>query len=171
MQTMKFIIFKLNNQSFGVNVQQVISIERLTPLTKVPGTADFIKGIMQLRGEITPVLDLKERLSMEQGVAATEDNRIIMINVNDIQIGLVVDEATEVMDIDSSAIEPPSEFIRGVEQEYIKGIAKIDQRLLILLDLEKVVNPSEMGHMERAVKGENSSSYRTIEKDNDFRSE
>ncbi|WP_428909628.1 chemotaxis protein CheW [Niallia sp. Krafla_26] len=137
-----YIIFKLNNQFFGVEVNQVISIERLQPLTEVPGTAHFIKGIMPLRGEITPILDLKERLSMKK-TTTTDENRILIINLEDIQIGLIVDEATGVIDIDSTSIEPPFEMISGVDNRYIKGIAKVDKKLLILLDLTKVTDQNE----------------------------
>lgn len=150
METKKYIIFKLNGQSFGVEVQQVISIEKYQSLTMVPGTVDFIKGIMPLRGEITPVLDLKERLSMKQ-TDITEDHRILIIHMDEIQLGLIVDDATEVIDIDSSMIEPPTSIIRGVDQEYISGIANNDHKLLILLDLEKITNQKEIEQLEQTV--------------------
>lgn len=150
METTKYIVFKLNEQSFGVEVHQVLSIEKYQPLTLVPGVAKFIKGIMPLRGEITPVLDLKERLSIKQTVI-TEDDQILIIKIDEIQLGLIVDEATEVIDIDSSTIETPSKMIRGVDQEYISGIANVDHRLLILLDLEKVTNQSENVQLQKVV--------------------
>ena len=150
MEITKYIVFKLNEQSFGVEVQQVISIERLKSLTKVPGTSDFIKGIMPLRGEITPILDLKERLSMRQ-TSTTEDNLILIINIDQRLVGLIIDEATEVINIDSSSIEYPLEVIHGVNQNYICGIAKVDHRLLILLDLEKVTNQSENVQLQKVV--------------------
>ena len=146
----KHIVFKLNEQFFGVGVHRVISIEKLYPLTKVPGTAEFIKGIMSLRGEITPVLDLKERLAMRQK-PITEDNRILIINLDDIQMGLIVDEATEVIDIDPVSIESPSNMISGVNNTYLKGIAKVDKKLLILLDLEKVTDQKENIQLQEVV--------------------
>lgn len=133
-----------------MEVQQVLSIEKYQPLTLVPGTAKFIKGIMPLRGEITPVLDLKERLSIKQ-TSMSENSRILIIKMDEIQLGLIVDEATEVIDMDSSIIETPLEIIRGVDQEYISGIANVDQRLLILLDLKKVTSQSENVQLQKVV--------------------
>lgn len=146
-----YIIFKLNNQLFGVDVHQVTSIEKMQPLTEVPGTSDFIKGIMPLRGEIMPVLDLKERLTMRKTTATDDENRILIIHLEGVQIGLIVDEATEVITIDSSSIEPPFGMISGVHNQYIKGIAKVNKQLLIILDLGKVTNQSEKVQLQKVV--------------------
>jgi len=148
-QVMKIIVFKLNEQSFGVEVNQVVSIERLQSITEVPGTSDFIKGVIPLRGEITPVLDLKERLSMKQ-ITAANPSLIMIIIIDDIQIGLIVDDATEVRDIDSSTIQSPSK-ISGVDETFIRGIAKVEDHLLILLDLENVTDQNETLQLKEVV--------------------
>lgn len=105
MEITKFIVLKLKEQSYGVNVQQILSIERLIEITEVPRSSPFIKGVINLRGETTPVIDLKERLQID-GAEQTDDTRILIVKLDDVQVGLIVDSATEVIDIDPAIIEP-----------------------------------------------------------------
>lgn len=149
-QSVKVIVFTLKGQRFGADVQQVMSIEKMKEITKVPGTSDFIKGIMSLHGETVPVLDLKERLDMEQ-TEATEMNRIIVVRVADIQVGLIVDAATDVMDIAGSVIESAHEMGGMVQKDYIKGVAKLEKELLILLDLESVLALEETAELREVI--------------------
>ncbi|WP_087972543.1 chemotaxis protein CheW [Oceanobacillus rekensis] len=146
----KFIVFKVQDQSFGVNVQQVISIERVKEITHVPRTSHFIKGVMELRGETTPIIDLKERLLLTE-TDITDDSRILVVSVLDMQVGLIVDEATEVKDIDQEMIQPAPELVAGVHNTFIKGVAKIDGNLLILLDLERIVDLEETNELREVI--------------------
>ncbi|WP_337018061.1 chemotaxis protein CheW [Oceanobacillus massiliensis] len=146
----KFIVFKLKDQSFGVEVQQVISIERLQKITEVPRTSEFIKGVTELRGETTPIIDLKERLLID-GTEITEDSRILVVFVQDMQVGLIVDAATEVKDIDHDMIQPAPKLIGGVRETFLRGVAKMDDNLLILLDLDRIVDLEETNELREVV--------------------
>ncbi|MBR3117925.1 chemotaxis protein CheW [Oceanobacillus profundus] len=146
----KFIVFKLNNQSFGVAVQQVISIERLQEVTAVPRSSKFIKGVTELRGETTPVIDLKERLMLTES-ATTNDTRILVVSVENMQIGLIVDAATEVKDIEQNQIQAAPKLVAGIHETFLKGVAKVDNHLLILLDLERIVDLNESNELREAI--------------------
>lgn len=142
----KYIVFKLKEQSFGVNVQQVISIERLQQITEVPRTSAFIKGVTELRGETTPVIDLKERLHFDE-TENTDDTRILVVSVQEMQIGLIVDAATEVKDIADDAIQQAPKLVGGIRDTFLRGVAKVDENLLILLDLEKIIDLEETNEL------------------------
>lgn len=145
----KVIVFQLKNEQYGVDIQQVRSIERLTGVTEVPKTADFIKGVINLRGDITPLIDLKERLHVGTTVQ-TEATRVLILNIEGLQVGLIVDSATDVIDLEDDLVEPAPSMIGGVTKEYLKGVAKLKEKLLILLDLEKVLNFEEVAQAQEA---------------------
>lgn len=134
----KVIVFQLKDEEYGIPVQQVQSIERMMHITRVPKVAKFVKGVMNLRGVVTPIIDLRKRFGIEE-VEYTESTRIIIVGVGDLEVGLIVDAANDVIDIPEGAIEPPPEVVGTVEVEYLNGVAKLDKRLLILLNLEKVL--------------------------------
>lgn len=139
----KYIVFRLLDEEYGVEVNQVRSIERMQRITRVPRTPGFVKGVINLRGVVTPIIDLKIRfrLGTEQ---YTDDTRIIIVAVEDMEVGLIVDAANDVIDIGSDTIEPPPEVVGGIKANYLEGIAKLEGRLLILLNLEKVLNADEL---------------------------
>jgi purine-binding chemotaxis protein CheW len=139
----KVIIFQLQNEEYAVSVQQVGAIERVLPITRVPQTADFVKGVINLRGVVTPVIDLRVRFNLE-ATEYNESTRIIIINLEDMEVGLIVDAANDVMDISEEAIEPPPEVIGTVDVDYIEGVVKMEDRLFILLDLEKVLTVDQV---------------------------
>lgn len=149
-ETAKYIIFKLREQSFAVDIHQVISIERLQKLTEVPRTSKFIKGVTQIRDVTTPIIDLKERLYMPES-EVTDDFRILVIQFNEMQIGLIIDAAEEVKDIANSAIQPAPPIIGGVKQTFVKGIAKLEEELLIILELETILNAEEISELEKVI--------------------
>jgi len=142
----KLIVFRLKNERYGVDLQQVRSIERLQRITVVPQTPSFIKGVINLRGQITPVLDLNERLYGEQ-TSHTDETRILITQIENIQVGLIVDAATDVLDVNSSVVEPAQNIMQGTSNVYVKGVAKIDNELLILLDLERVMSIGEIAEI------------------------
>lgn len=140
---MKVIVFRLKDEEYGVDVNQVKSIERMQTITRIPATLDFLKGVINSRGSIIPVIDLRTRFDIE-AVADAEHTRIIIVGIGNMEIGVIVDEANDVIDISADAIAPPPAVIGAGENEYIRGIAKVNERLLILLDMDKVVNSREM---------------------------
>lgn len=145
---MKVIVFRLRDEEYGVEVNQVRSIERMQHITRVPKTPPFVKGVINLRGVVTPIINLRSRFDLEEE-EYTESTRIIIVAVNDVEVGLIVDAANDVIDIPNDAIEPPPEVVGGVEAEYLRGVAKLDQRLLILLNLDKVLKMDEINQLKK----------------------
>jgi len=143
----KVIIFQLKEEEYAVPVQDVKSIERMQHITRIPRTVQFVKGVINLRGVVTPIIDLRSRFDIEES-AYTDSTRIIIVSVGEIEAGLIVDAANDVIDLEKDAIEPPPEVVGGVDAEYIHGVAKIDKRLLILLDLGKVLNPEKLNKLQ-----------------------
>lgn len=143
----KVIVFQLKDEEYGVEVEQVRSIERVLHITRVPSTPDFVEGVINLRGVVTPIIDLRKRFGIE-GIEHSESTRVIIVTVGDMDVGLVVDSANDVIDIPRDAIEPPPEVVGGLEAEYIRGVAKLEKRLLILLNLDKVLNPEELEEIQ-----------------------
>ncbi|WP_047984863.1 chemotaxis protein CheW [Ornithinibacillus californiensis] len=139
----KVIVFQLKDEEFAVSVQQIGSIERIQTITRVPNTADFVKGVINLRGVVTPIIDLRSRLGIE-ATDFNESTRIIIVNLDEIDVGLIVDAANDVIDIPIDSIEPAPEVIGAVNDDYIEGVAKLENRLLILLDLKKVLTNEEI---------------------------
>jgi purine-binding chemotaxis protein CheW len=137
----------LNDEEYGVDINQVNSIETITEITRVPRTPAFVKGVINLRGTIVPVIDLRERFSLPSR-GYDEQTRVIIVSVNAITVGMIVDSANDIIDIEESKVDPPPQAIGGIKAEYLKGIAKVDDRLLILLNLEKTLHPSEIVQLE-----------------------
>jgi purine-binding chemotaxis protein CheW len=138
-QELKIIVFQLKEKEYAIPVEQVRSIEKEQHITRVPGVATYINGVINLRGVVTPIVDLGKRLDLGEA-EKTENTRIIIAVFNEIEVGFIVDAANDVLDIPRDSIEPPPEIVGGTEEEYINGVVKIGKRLLILLDLEMVMN-------------------------------
>jgi purine-binding chemotaxis protein CheW len=137
---LKVIVFSLVDEEYAIPVAQVRSIEKLQHITRIPRTEPFVKGVINLRGVVTPIIDLRTRFGMDE-TEYLDSTRIIIVATDDVEVGLIVDTANDVMDIPVDSIEPPPEIVGSVEVEYLEGVAKLDKRLLILLNLEKVLTP------------------------------
>ena len=137
----KVIIFQLADKEYAIPVSNVQGIEKLMHITRVPKTAKYVKGVINLRGVITPIIDLRERFDLPIS-EDEETTRIIIITLDDIEVGFVVDSANDVIDIPTNAIEQQPEVVGSIEEDFISGVAKVENRLLILLHLHKVLNPS-----------------------------
>ncbi|ADU30735.1 chemotaxis protein CheW [Evansella cellulosilytica] len=145
-QDSKIIVFQLKNEEYGVGVEQVRSIERVQQITRVPKAPEFVKGVINLRGIVTPIIDLRSRFDMDE-IDHTDNTRIIIVSVDEMDVGLIVDAANDVIDIPESEIVPPPEVIGGVQADYIRGVAKLEKRLLIILNLDKVLSTEEISEM------------------------
>ncbi|SDY71287.1 purine-binding chemotaxis protein CheW [Evansella caseinilytica] len=143
----KVIVFQLKNEEYGVEVEQVKSIERVQQITRVPNAPEFVKGVINLRGVVTPIIDLRSRFGIEE-IDYSDSTRVIIVSMNEIEVGLIVDAANDVIDIPTAAIEPPPEVVGGYEANYIRGVAKLEKRLLILLNLDKVLNTVEISDLK-----------------------
>lgn len=130
--------FLLAREEYGVDVKQVQEIRRVTEITSVPRSPDFVRGVINLRGRILPVLDLRRRLGLGE-VAVDRASRIVVVRVKERLLGLLVDGASQVLKVPVSHVEPPPEEVVQRGGDYIRGVAKLDDRLIILVDLERLL--------------------------------
>lgn len=150
--TQKFILFALGENIYGVPIEQVVSIVRPEALTRVPDAPCFVEGVMNFRGTIVPVIDVRKRFGMETA-APTKDSRVIVVVSGDLTVGMLVDTAREVVEYDSEHIEATPDIIGGLDAAFISGIASMeDDRLLILLNLENVLNHQDVNDL-KSIKG------------------
>lgn len=141
-ENIKVIVFQLADKEYAIPVSNVQGIEKLMHITRVPKTAKYVKGVINLRGVVTPIIDLRERFNLPIS-ENDESTRIIIIQIDEMEVGFVVDSANDVIDIPVVAIEQQPEVVGTLEEDFISGVAKIDNRLLILLHLDRVLNPEE----------------------------
>lgn len=149
----KVIVFRLQDEEYGMEINQVRSIERMQQITRLPNSPSFIKGIIHLRGAVIPVIDLRTRFALESREEAEQGHMIIIVSVNKTEVGLIVDAATDVIDIPKSSIESPTVFA-GAQSFYLQGIAKLPDRLLVLLNVDQLLNQDEvqqLHQMERSI--------------------
>lgn len=135
---LQVVVFKLAREEYGVSILQVQEIKRMTDITRVPHAPDFITGVINLRGSVLPVIDLKKRLDLPAG-EYTDSTRIIIVKVEEIAVGMIVDAVMEVTTLNTDSIEPPQTVVNGVNAQYLEGVGKLDDRLLILLNLETII--------------------------------
>jgi len=148
MSERQYVIFKLGNEEYGVDIMHVKEISEHKESMKVPKVSDFIEGIVNYRGIITPIINLRKRFGMPL-LEITSNTRIIIIYMKDKQVGFLVDDASQVLTIDEKDIDPAPELISGdVEERFISGIAKVAERMIIILDLEKVLSEEEKESLE-----------------------
>ena len=143
----QFIVFVLDDQDYGINVldsREIITAENLTIL---PDSPDFIKGIINLREEIIPIIDLTRRFNLENTLNE-EESKVIIISVNNTLIGLAVEEVKEILRVDTENISDPPEMTQNIKKNYIKGIARLEERLLILLDIDEIFSREEIEKIE-----------------------
>jgi purine-binding chemotaxis protein CheW len=140
----QIVVFELGGEHFGVSIASVESIIKMQAITKMPQAPSFVEGVTNLRGKVLPVIDLRARFGLARQ-ETTRDSRIIVISVNNTEIGMIVDGVSEVLTIQDEAVEPAPAITATVDSTFITGIAKINQRLVILLDLGMVLSLDEQG--------------------------
>ncbi|WP_067840136.1 chemotaxis protein CheW [Amphibacillus sediminis] len=150
MSTDKYIVFQLNGQAYGASIQQIVSIERLQEVVPLPQASAFIEGITKLRGEVIPVIDLKARMSLPRS-EQTDQSRMLVSLVEGVSVGFIVDAASDVIDIDDEIIEEAPTTIKGVNANFLNGVAKLEDRLLLLVDLSYILNHEELNEVKQVV--------------------
>lgn len=135
----QLVIFDLAGQSYGVNIGTVREIIRMQEITQVPRTPDYVEGVINLRGKVIPVIDMRKRFGFPV-VEHTKDTRIVVIDIGGADIGATVDAVTEVLRLGADSIEPPSSVITTTDSDYLLGIAKLETQLIILLDLQRALS-------------------------------
>ncbi|HOE57062.1 MAG TPA: chemotaxis protein CheW [Bacillota bacterium] len=142
MAEMQFVVFRLNKEEYGINIMQVQEIGPYLKSVRIPDSPEFIEGIINLRGIVIPVINLKKRFNIpEQDL--TENTRTLVLNLGDKQVAFIADDASEVLTLDEADIQETPEMIAGVDRKYLTGIGKKGDRLLIILDLKFLFNEQE----------------------------
>lgn len=139
---LQLVSFHIGEEEFAVDILNIQGINRMMDITRVPNSPDFVEGIINLRGQVIPVVNLRKRLNFDSR-EADKDTRIIVVEIANRVVGFIVDNVNEVLRINSSITEPPPPMVAGIDSEYITAVGKLDDRLLILLDLEKVLTGEE----------------------------
>lgn len=146
-QSGKYLTFLLADESYGLEILKVREIIGVMGITPVPKTPDYVKGVINLRGRVIPVVDLRVKFGLEE-VEQTDETCIIVVDVNDTQTGILVDTVDEVLDIDDTEIDEAPDFGAAVETDYILGVAKIDTSVKILLNIEEVLTAEEFSALK-----------------------
>lgn len=142
-ELLQLVSFHIGSEEYGVDILKVQEINRMVDITKVPQAPHYVDGVINLRGKVIPIVDLRKRFSLE--IKEYDKNtRIVVVDINGNILGMVVDSVSEVLRLPSNTIEPPPDIVTGINSEYIKGVAKLEDRLLIFLDLSKVIDFSEI---------------------------
>jgi purine-binding chemotaxis protein CheW len=138
----QLVIFELASESYGIEIANVESIIKMQEITRVPKCPDFVEGITNLRGTVLPVIDLGKRFGIEDQ-ARNNDTRIIVVGFDGMKIGMIVTAVSEVLTIDDSVIEPAPAIVTTINSSFIAGIARIDSKLIILLNLDQILSREE----------------------------
>jgi len=138
----QLVAFVLENEEFAVDIQQVREVLKMTRITPLPRSLEFVEGVINLRGEVLPVVDLRKRFGL--GTTNRDDhNRIIIVEISGSDVGLIVDSVSEVVRLPENSIHSSPGSVAGARTDLIKAVGKKDDRLIIILDLEKILSSEE----------------------------
>ena len=144
---LQLVIFQLGGEEFGVEIMQVQEIIRMPDITRIPQSPEYMEGVINLRGKIIVVINLDTRFDLHSK-ERDDNSRIVIVEVGDNVVGMVVDSVSEVLRLSTSNVEPAPEIISSkIRADYLKGVGKLDDRLLILLDLERVLSGDELSQV------------------------
>lgn len=141
--TMQLVSFKLGKELYGIEITKVREIILITEITRIPETPDFLKGLINLRSSVIPVIDLRIRFGLPEA-ELSDESRIMVIQACGKTIGIMVDAVSEVLRVKQEQIAPPPPTVTGLGRDYLSGLVKLDERLLILLDIDKIFGEEEM---------------------------
>ncbi len=144
----KFLTFVLNDEEYGIEILKVREIIGVIDITSVPQTPHYLKGVINLRGKVIPIIDLRLKFSMPEQ-AHTLETCIIVAEVSGDQIGVVVDDVSEVLDIKGGEIEETPQFGQGLDTDFIMGLGKANDKIIIMLDIDKVLSTEELELIEQ----------------------
>jgi purine-binding chemotaxis protein CheW len=147
---LQLVTFEVAGEEFAVDILTVQEINRMMQITRVPQSPHFIEGVINLRGRIIPVVDLRKRFGMEAR-EHNSDSRIVVVEVAARVLGFIVDRVHEVLRIDHSIVEPAPAMVTGIDSDYIEGVGKLEDRLLILLDLKRLFSLKQLDEMDHSL--------------------
>jgi purine-binding chemotaxis protein CheW len=151
----KFLTFSLGNEEYGIEIRHVTEIIGIQNITDLPDMPDFVKGVINLRGKVIPVIDVRLRFNMQE---RNYDERtcIVVVNINEMAVGLIVDSVSEVIDIPAADIEPPPKVKKGEASRYIQGLGKVNQAVIILLEIERLIQVESMEQIKESAEAQDS---------------
>ncbi len=138
MENRQYVVFKLGKEEYGIDIKKVTTIEKMMQITRVPKAPEFVKGVINLRGDIIPIMDLRLKFGLEE-IEETEDTRITIVKIEDVSIGTIVDAVAEVIELSEDCVESITNFSNDLSVDYILGVGKINDRIVTLLNLEKLL--------------------------------
>lgn len=147
-ELLQLVTFVVGTEEFAVPILSVQEINRMMQITRVPQSPAFVEGVINLRGKIIPVVDLRKRFGLESRETSGE-NRIVVVEVSGRVIGFMVDKVNEVLRIQSNIVEPPPAMVCGIDSEYVQSVGKLEDRLLILLDLGRLFGSEAGAQLDR----------------------
>ena len=150
--TLQLVSFKLAQEEYGIEITKVQEIILMGEITRVPQTPDYIKGLINLRSTVIPIVDARIRFGLSSE-DATDETRIMVVNVAGKTVGFIVDAVSEVLRISQEQIAPPPPTVAGLGREYLTGLVKLENRLLILLDIDKILSEEDTLALEAATFG------------------
>lgn len=142
-EELQLVSFNIGSEEFGVDILKVQEINRMVEITRVPQAPHYVEGVINLRGKVIPIVDLRKRFNLQMK-EYDKNTRIVVVDINGTIMGMIVDAVSEVLRLPANTIEPPPDIVTGVNSEYIKGVAKLENRLLIFLDLSRVIDFKEL---------------------------
>jgi purine-binding chemotaxis protein CheW len=146
---LQIVGFRIGNETYGVRIGSVREIVRVPEITAVPSAPDSIEGVINLRGKIIPVMDLRKRFGLTE-ITTDKKNRILVVELDNKLLGLIVNSASEVLKIPPSDVEAPGSVFADGESGYVTGVGKLKGRLIILLDISKLLHRPELKRLEEA---------------------
>lgn len=152
MASQQQVVFKLDNEQYGIAIMKVYGIERFQEILNIPNTPSYIEGVINLRGEVLPIYNLRKRFNLAHR-EVDGDTKIIITKANDLQVGFIVDSVSEIINIDEEQIEATPNIITGIDRKYINSIAKIEDRMIILLDVDLVLSEEEYEGIKGSTSG------------------
>lgn len=149
-EEVQLVVFELADESYGVEISRVQDINRMQEITEIPHAPESVVGVINLRGRVIPVVDLRTRFGMPSA-EHTKSTRIVVVQMGEEPIGMIVDAVSQVLRIPTKVIEPPSPVLASLDSRYLLGIAKLEEELVVLLDLDYVLSKDEQEFISEAM--------------------
>jgi purine-binding chemotaxis protein CheW len=149
----QLISFRVGDEEYGLDILRVKEVIRLRGITRLPRAPSFVKGIINLRGDVIPIIDLRDKFGLEHR-DYTEMTRVIVVDLEGKLVGMVVDSASQVVRIPSDQIDPPPPIVGGLSAEFVKGVGKHGDRLVILLDIDRILTMEEIVQLREMDNGQ-----------------
>lgn len=142
MATLQQVVFRLDKEEYGLDIMRVNGIEKYQEVVKIPNAPEYIEGMINLRGEVLPIFSLRKKFSLEDK-PYDDETKIIVVYTNDIKVGFIVDSVAEILQIQEEDVEIAPAIVTGINRKYINSVAKVDERMIVLVDIDLLVTDEE----------------------------